>query len=57
MRLLLVEDNQDLANALLGGLRAYGYAPDHAGDGEEAQQFVDAGTYQAIVLDLSLIHI
>lgn len=54
MRLLLVEDARDLADALLEGLRAAGYATDHAVDGEEASQMTISHAYQAIILDRGL---
>jgi DNA-binding response OmpR family regulator len=57
MRVLLVEDDDDLAQALLRGLRRNGFAVDVAYDGERALQMSTRG-YEAIVLDrdLPVIH-
>ncbi|MCW5579166.1 MAG: response regulator transcription factor [Dokdonella sp.] len=54
MRLLIVEDSAPLATALMRGLGADGYACDHAADGEHALAFLDAASYDLIVLDLML---
>jgi two-component system OmpR family response regulator len=54
MRLLLVEDDAKLANAVCRGLRAEGYAVDHAADGEAAIADAHVWDYDAVVLDLML---
>jgi two-component system OmpR family response regulator len=54
MRLLLVEDDAKLAGAVCRGLRAEGYAVDHAADGEEALTDTHVFNYDAVVLDLML---
>ena len=54
MRLLLVEDDAKLANAVCRGLRAEGYAVDHALDGEGALADAQVWDYDAVVLDLML---
>ena len=54
MRLLAVEDEPDLAHALLDHLRAHGHAVDHAGTLEEAEAVVRATRYDLILLDLRL---
>jgi two-component system OmpR family response regulator len=54
MRVLIVEDEPDLARQLKGALSDAGYAVDHAPDGEEAQFLGDTEPYDAIVLDLGL---
>jgi two-component system OmpR family response regulator len=54
MRVLVVEDEPDLARQLKGALSDAGYAVDHAPDGEEAQFLGDTEPYDAIVLDLGL---
>jgi two-component system OmpR family response regulator len=54
MRLLLVEDDAKLANAVCRGLRAEGYAVDHAPDGEAALSDAHVWDYDAVVLDLML---
>ena len=37
MRILLVEDDQKIASFIIKGLRAEGFAVDHEGNGEEAE--------------------
>lgn len=54
MRLLVVEDDPDLAGQLVEALREAGYAVDHTADGEEAQFLGETEPYDAVVLDLGL---
>ncbi len=54
MRLLIAEDDPDLARQLTKALADAGYTIDHAGDGEEAHHLGDTEPYDAIVLDLGL---
>src|SRR6267154_946071 len=54
MRILLVEDDPDLARQLKTALGDAGYAVDLAPDGEEAQFLGDTEPYDAIILDLGL---
>ena len=54
MRVLIVEDEPDLARQLKTALSDAGYAVDHAPDGEEAAFLGDTEPYDAIVLDLGL---
>ena len=54
MRILLVEDDPDIARQLKGALADAGYAVDHAPDGEEAQFLGETEPYDAVVLDLGL---
>ena len=54
MRVLIVEDDPDLARQLKCALADAGYAVDHAPDGEEGQFLGDTEPYDAIVLDLGL---
>ncbi len=54
MRLLLVEDDAELARGLRRELEAAGYAVDLAADGVEAEYLGDEGLYDAVVLDLGL---
>ena len=54
MRLLVVEDEQDMQEALCYGLRKRGYAVDAAGDGAEAVELCRVNDYDLIVLDLNL---
>ncbi|MGZ8370148.1 MAG: response regulator transcription factor, partial [Caulobacteraceae bacterium] len=54
MRVLLAEDDPDLARQLKSALSDAGYAVDHAADGEEAHFLGDTEPYDAVVLDLGL---
>ena len=54
MRILLAEDDPDLARQLKAALADAGYAVDHAPDGEEAQFLGETEPYDAVVLDLGL---
>ena len=54
MRILIVEDDRDLAEQLRGALGDAAYAVDMAHDGEEAQFLGETEPYDAIVLDLGL---
>ena len=54
MRLLVVEDEHDLAEAITRGLRRHGYAVDAAEDGEEAWDTACVNAYDLVILDLNL---
>jgi DNA-binding response OmpR family regulator len=54
MRILIVEDEKDLTDALSRGLRRQGYATDTAYDGEEALNLAEVNEYDLILLDLNL---
>ena len=54
MRLLVVEDEERLANQLAAALAAAGYAVDCAADGERADFLAQTERYDAVVLDLGL---
>ena len=54
MRILVVEDERDLADSLAEALRADGYAVDVAYDGEEARVKSAVYPYDLVTLDLSL---
>jgi DNA-binding response OmpR family regulator len=54
MRVLLVEDEQRLAENIVAALRETGLAVDHVADGEAGSQLAEQGMYDAIVLDLML---
>ncbi len=54
MRLLLVEDDEGLVEALAPELRRAGYAVDHAADGEQALYLGKTEEYDIVVLDLGL---
>lgn len=54
MNILLIEDDQPLADGLARALRQAGYRVDAAGSAGEALQLLDGGSYAAVVLDLGL---
>jgi two-component system OmpR family response regulator len=54
MRILVVEDDADLARQLGKGLQEAGYAVDVANDGEEGHFLGDTEPYDAVILDLGL---
>jgi DNA-binding response OmpR family regulator len=54
VRLLVVEDERDLADAIAKGLRREGYAVDVAHDGGEALDKIAITPYDLVCLDLTL---
>ena len=54
MRILLVEDNEKLANSLKKSLKAESYAIDTCFDGKEAYESILIEEYDLIILDIGL---
>lgn len=54
MRILVVDDEEDIANALVKGLRQQGYAADIALDGQKALEMAWVNEYDLLILDLNL---
>ena len=54
LRLLIVEDEEDLVHALAQGLRQEGYAVDIALDGQQGWELADVNEYDILLLDLNL---
>jgi len=54
MRVLIVEDNHDLASNMFDYLEARGHIPDAAGDGITGMHLAMVNQYDAIVLDVAL---
>ena len=54
MRVLVVEDDKQLAAALRRGLEGEGYAVDTALDGAEGEWLARENSYDALVLDIML---
>ena len=54
MRVLVIEDEERLAENIVGALRETGLAVDRAADGEAGSYLAEQGVYDAIVLDLML---
>lgn len=54
MRILIVEDEPDLQEAIADGLKIDGYAVDTCGDGNTAYDLLYVESYDLVVLDLNL---
>ena len=54
MRVLLTEDDPDIARMIAKGLREQGYAVDIAGDGEQALYNAEVHSYDVVILDVRL---
>src|ERR1700737_3513154 len=54
MRLLLVEDEVDVARFIRNGLREKAYAVDLAVNGEDALYMAGVNSYDAVILDLMI---
>ena len=54
MRLLVVEDNETLAQGLTAVLKGAGYAVDLVTDGQSAEAALAAASYDLVILDLTL---
>ena len=54
MRILLVEDDAKIASFVIKGLKAEGYAVDHAEDGENGLHLALTEPYDAAIIDVML---
>lgn len=54
MKLLLVEDEERMAQALCQLLRLEGYEVEHRGDGISALEEIESGLYDTVILDVML---
>jgi DNA-binding response OmpR family regulator len=54
MRLLIAEDEEDLAEALAAFLEKNQYAVDVVHDGEDAYDYASGGAYDALILDIMM---
>ncbi len=54
MRILLVEDDQKIASFVIKGLKAEGFAVDHAANGEDGLHLALTEPYDAIIIDVML---
>ena len=54
MRVLIIEDEIDLANTIANGLRKQGYAVDAVFDGNIGEEYAIVNDYDLLVLDLNL---
>ena len=54
MRLLLVEDDRQIAEFILQGLKEAGYAADHCNNGEDGLHLASTEDYDAAIIDIML---
>lgn len=54
MRILLVEDEKELSNALVAILKHNNYSVDTVYDGQEALNYLDSENYDALILDIMI---
>lgn len=54
MRILIVEDEPDLLDALKKQLQSSGYSVDGCGNGLDAEYYLKMATYDAVVLDIMM---
>lgn len=54
MRILVVEDSVDLAEAILRQFQNAGHALDHSVTGEEAEEYLRLQRYDLVILDINL---
>ena len=54
MRILVVEDEQDMNRLILKTLKRAGYSVDGCLDGEEALHYLEGTEYDAVLLDVML---
>ena len=54
MRVLIIEDDQQIASFVTRGLKQAGFAVDHVSDGEEGLQMAELNPYDVMVIDIML---
>lgn len=54
MRILVVEDERDLNRVISKRLESEGYSVDRCFDGQEALDFIEAGYFDAIIMDIMM---
>lgn len=54
MRILLAEDERSLSRAVIALLEKNNYSADAVYDGQEALEYLEAGNYNALILDLMM---
>lgn len=54
MRMLLVEDNDELAETILDRLRSEGHSVDREDNGEEANELLRFSSFDIVLLDINL---
>src|ERR1700682_3338868 len=51
IRILVIEDEDEIADFLLRGLREEGFTVERAADGDEGWHYLKTGTWDAVLLD------
>ena len=51
IRILLIEDEEQIADFVVRGLREEGFSVEHAGDGEDGWHALRTGTWDVVLLD------
>ena len=54
MRILIIEDDKELASVVKRGLEAFGFSSDIANTGEDGEEKIFINEYDSILLDLNL---
>ena len=54
MRLLLAEDERSLSRAIIAILEKNNYSADAVYDGAEALEYLEAGNYDGVILDIMM---
>ncbi len=54
MRILVVEDEEELRDVLAKQLKEHGYSVDSCADGQEAEDYLEASEYDIVILDILL---
>jgi len=54
MRVLIVEDDEQIASFVIKGLKQSGFAVDHASDGEEGLHMAEVNPYDVMIIDIML---
>ena len=54
MRVLIIEDDQQIASFVTKGLKQAGFAVDHVEDGEEGLEMAELNPYDVMVIDIML---
>ena len=54
MRILFAEDERSLSKAVVALLEKNNYSVDAVYDGEEALNYIEAGNYDAVILDIMM---
>ena len=54
MRILLAEDERSLSKAIVALLEKNNYSVDAVYDGDEMLNYIDAGNYDAVILDIMM---